>query len=180
MSNLSDLRKYAAGEMDEAALQAGLVEDVDISEYENDAAFMESVEMMCMPTMLQMMILGESCENLDEDVAEAFQKVQNYLIGQGAISEAAAVHINNPKINVVHLNKQAQINRLSTIITLKMARNANHKSYRKYKIGQKIRKDNMAEMKKLYGPKADRLAKKLWARTAKNNKVAAVTEKAKK
>lgn len=177
--NLADFRNFAKGKIDESALQSSLVTDADISEYEGDEKFMQECTALCMPTMLQMMMdesMGDMLDAMDEATLQAFMTVQDYLIGQGMITEAAAVHISNPKLNVVHLNKQAQMRRLSTIITLKMARKANHKSYKKYKLGQKIKKTNMAEMKKLYGAKADRLAKKLWAKTRKSSKVAAVVD----
>ena len=104
---------------------------------------------------------------------------QQYLIGQGLMDEASAIHISNPKLNVVHLNKQAQINRMRSIIILKMGRKSNDKAYKKYKLGQKIKKANMEELRKKFGAKADRLAKKLWARTQKSAKIATVVDKAK-
>ena len=69
---------------------------------------------------------------------------------------------------------------MSTIITLKMGRKANHKAYKKYKLGQKIKKANMAELRRVFGEKAERLAKKLFQRTSQSGKVAAVVDKAKK
>ena len=176
MNLMENLRKYASGTINESALQSSSVTDDDIAMYENDPEFMRECADACMPTMLQMMLMDESAETLDEAVVSAFLSTQDYLIGQGIISEAAAVHISNPKLNVVHLNKNAQINRLTTIITLKMGRKANHKAYKKYKLGQKIKKENMAELKKLYGAKAERLAKKLWAKTQKSAKVSAVVD----
>ena len=127
--------------------------------------------------MIQGMILGETADELDESVKNAVLTLQDYFVGQGMISEAATVSISNPKINIVRMNKQAQIKRLTSIITLKMGRKANHKAYKKYKLGQKIKKTNMEELRKLYGAKAERLAKKLWARTKKSGKVAAVVDK---
>ena len=130
-----------------------------------------------MAQMIQGMILGETADELDESVKNAVLTLQDYFVGQGMISEAATVSISNPKINIVRMNKQAQIKRLTSIITLKMGRKANHKAYKKYKLGQKIKKTNMEELRKLYGAKAERLAKKLWARTKKSGKVAAVVDK---
>lgn len=179
MYELKNLRDFARGTINETELRRNLTTDADIEEYENDEAFMQECTDLCMPTMIQMMMnesMEDIFESMDEATAQAYITVQNYLIGQGIISEAASVHINNPKLNVVHLNKQAQIKRLTTIITLKMARKAGHKSYKKYKMGQKIKKVNMEEMRKLYGAKAERLAKKLWAKTRKSSKVAAVVD----
>lgn len=176
MSIMSQIRQQMGVGLDENVLQNGSANDIDLQEYEQDEAFMQECMSACMPVMIQMMTMGESADTLDENVRQSFITVQDYLIGQGLISEASAVHINNPRINVVHLSKQAQINRLSSIITLKMARKANHKAYRKYKLGQQIKKKNMEEMKKLYGTKADRLAKKLWAKSARSAKVNATVE----
>lgn len=177
MNLMESFRKFGKGLIDESTMKANNVTDDDIAEYEQDEKFMQECTELCMPTMVQMMMdesMGDLLDSMDEATTQAFITLQDYMIGQGLISEAAAVHINNPKLNVVHLNKQAQIRRLSTIITLKMARKANHKSYKKYKLGQKIKKTNMGEMRKLYGAKAERLAKKLWLKTRKSSKVAAV------
>ncbi|MCM1295206.1 MAG: hypothetical protein NC311_06665 [Muribaculaceae bacterium] len=177
--SMKGMRDFASGKIDESAMQASITTDADISEYENDKQFMDECTALCMPTFIQMM-MDEACGDLydvmDEATKEAFATVQNYLVAQGIISEAATVSISNPKINVVRLNKQAQIARLTTILTLKMGRKANHKAYKKYKLGQKIKKDNMEQLRKIFGAKAERLAKKLWAKTRKNNKVAAVVE----
>lgn len=179
MSFLQTLRDVATGTLNEDALQSiqGQNTDDNIDEYEKDEKFMQECTADTMALMIQGMILGESADELDEAVKNAVLTLQDYFVGQGMIDEAATVTISNPKLNVVHLNKQAQIKRLSTIITLKMGRKANHKAYKKYKIGQKIKKTNMEELRRVYGAKAERLAKKLWQRTSKSGKVAAVVEK---
>lgn len=179
MSSLKQLREYGTGIISESAMRSAITTDDDIAEYENDEQFMQECTALCMPTFVQMMMdeaCGDMYDAMDEATREAFVTVQNYLVGQGIISEAATVSLNNPKINVVRLNKKAQINRLTTILTLKMGRKANHKAYKKYKLGQKIKKDNMETLRKIFGGKAERLAKKLWAKTRKNNKVAAVVD----
>ncbi|MCM1531905.1 MAG: hypothetical protein NC114_06495 [Ruminococcus flavefaciens] len=182
MNLMETLRGIATGSLNEDALQSVQpdqtpVTDDDIAEYENDQAFMQECTADLMGLMIQGMILGESADELDEGVKNAVLTLQDYFVGQGLIDEAATVSISNPKINVVHLNKQAQIKRLSTIITLKMGRKAGHKAYKKYKLGQKIKKTNMEEMRRIYGAKAERLAKKLWQKTRKSGKVAAVVDK---
>lgn len=180
MSLLKSLRGYMNGEINESTLQrAQYSTDDDITEYENDTAFMQECTADCMPLMLEAMLVDETASNLDEAVATAFMSAQQYLIGQGLMDEASAIHISNPKLNVVHLNKQAQINRMRSIIILKMGRKSNDKAYKKYKLGQKIKKANMEELRKKFGAKADRLAKKLWARTQKSAKIATVVDKAK-
>ena len=179
MSVLSNIRESMDGNLDETVLQNESVNDADLEEYLNDETFMQECMGACLPTMLQMQLMGESADQLDESVKETFATVHGYLAGQGILSEASAVHINNPRINVVHLSKQAQINRLTSIITLKMGRKANHKAYKKYKLGQKIKKKNMEELRRAYGSKAERLAKKLWLKSSKSAKVNATVEAAK-
>lgn len=178
MSFLSNLRAFAQGSMTESALRENTGVDPEY-DFENDQEFMQECMETCLPTMMQMMIMDESFEALDEATKDAFIKVSDYMVGQGLISEAATVSLTNPKINVVRLNKQAQINRLTAIITLKMARKAKSKNYTKYKMGQKIKKTNMEEMTKKYGAKAERLAKKLYQQMKKNPKAAAVAEEKK-
>lgn len=179
MGKLGDFRKFMDGAISESTLVTNIADD-DISEYENDTAFMQEAADACMPTLIQMMLMDETADTLDEAVIGVYLDAQNYLIGQGIISESAAVHISNPKLNVVHLNKTAQINRLTTIITLKMGRKADHKAYKKYKLGQKIKKENLMELRKIYGAKAARLAKKLYAQMQKSAKLSAVVDKNKK
>lgn len=174
---LSNLRAFAAGKLDESALMQ--TSSKDTYDFEGDAEFMQECMTACAPMILQSMIMDESAEAMDEATKDAFLKVQSYMVGQGLISEASAPAI-NPKLNVVHLNKQAQLHRLSTILTLKMARKAKSKNFTKYKIGQKIKKTNMEEMRKRYGAQADRLAKKLYEQLKKNAKATAVVAEKKK
>lgn len=168
---LKTLAAFSKGEYVEPMTESV---DMSVEELENDTEFMQECVALLAPTVLQYEIMSESFEELDEATKEAFMKVQDYFVGQQMMNEAQTVRITNPKINVVHLNKFAQMARLSTIITLKMARKNNDKCYTKYKMGQKIKKENMAKMKQKYGAKSDRLAKKLWAQIAKSRKASAV------
>lgn len=177
MSNLQALRDYAAGAIDESALMAETTTDDDIREYEQDSRFMAECTAACLPIMTQMMMMDEAAQEvLDEETRKVFFAVQNYMVGQGSINEAATVRITNPRINVVHLSKQAQLKRLKAIITLKMGRRAKHKAYKKYKLGQMIKKNNREELDRAFGAKAERLAKKLYAQLQKKSKVAAIVD----
>ena len=181
MSNLIEsLRAFAQGTINESALKSQIEPDEGY-DFENNEEFIQECMNACLPTMLQMDIMGESADQLDESVVQAYVTLQNYLLGQGVISEAATVSLNNPKITVVRMGKEAQLNRLASIITLKMARKDKSKNYTKYKLGSKIKKENMAAMKSRYYEKAKRLAKKLIKRNKAKGKVAAVvnSEKAK-
>lgn len=174
---LKNLRAFGQGKLTESAL-ADLTSGDDGYDFENDTEFMQECAALALSLYLQT-ALTEGAETMDENTLKAFMQVQDYMVARGIMSEAATVRITNPKINVVHLNKQAQIKRLTTIITLKMARKSKSKNYTKYKLGQKIKMTNMEEMRKKFGAKAERLAKKIWQQTQKDNKVAAVVDKAK-
>ena len=172
---LKNLRAFANGQINESALQ---VEDTEGYDFENDEEFMQECMAACLPQMIQMELMSENADELDEDVKEAFLKVRDYFDGQGLIAEAA-ISINNPKVNFVRLNKQAQIKRLTSIISLKMARRDKIKAFSKYKLGQKIKKENMAIILQRYGSKAERISKKL-IQNMKRGKPAAVVESKKK
>lgn len=178
MSNvLKNLRAFAQGTLSESAL--GEI-NKDIPDFEDDEEFIQECMNDVAPILMQMMVLEETADQMDEATQAAFIKVQDYMINNGIITEAASVRITNPKINVVHLNKQAQINRLTTILTLKMARKAKSKNYTKYKLGQKIKKTNMEEMRKKFGNKAAQLSKKLWTRMQRDSKVKSAVKDVKK
>lgn len=172
---LKNLRAFANGQINESALQ---IEDTEGYDFENDEEFIQECMTACLPQMIQMELMDESADELDEDVKEAFLKVRDYFVGQGLMSEAA-ISINNPKVNYVRLNKQAQMKRLTSIISLKMARKDKIKAFSKYKLGQKIKKENMAIILQRYGSKAERIAKKL-VNNMKHGKPSAVVESKKK
>lgn len=172
---LKNLRAFANGQINESALQ---VEDTEGYDFENDEEFIQECMTACLPQMIQMELMDESADELDEDVKEAFLKVRDYFVGQGMMSEAA-ISVNNPKVTFVRLSKASQIKRLTSIISLKMARKDKIKAYSKYKLGQKIKKENMAIILQRYGSKAERIAKKL-VNNMKHGKPAAVVESKKK
>lgn len=148
--------------------------DDDTTEFEADEQFMQECMAACLPTMVQMMIMDEDAEAMDEATREAFVKVNDYFVGQGIIDEAASVNLSNPKVTFIKMGRDAQIHRLSTIITLKLARRDSNKAYKKYKVATKLKKENMAILKQRYGAKADKLAKKLYQKLLKSKKAAAV------
>lgn len=174
--DLKLLRDFANGVIDENALKDSL-NPTDGYDFESDDAFVNECMAVAAPMFLQSELLGESADLIDEATTASYMELQGYMIGQGMLTEAAKVTVSNPKMNVVHLNMKAQLNRLTSIITLMMARKDNMKAYKKYKLGQKIKKTNRAEMDKKYQAKASRLAKKLYARLKKNAKVAATVQK---
>lgn len=178
MSFISSLRAYSKGAISESTLRESITPNEGY-DFENDEIFMQECMGACLPTILQMELMDEdAAEAMDEDVKDAFLKVQNYLVENGMMDEASTIPITNPKITVVHMGREAQKKRLTSIIALKMARKENSKNYKKYKLGQKIKKENFGAILGKYGSKAERLAKKLIAKS-KNGKVGAVVEQKK-
>ena len=178
MSFISSLRDYANGTINENTLRDSINPDEGY-DFENDEVFMQECMGACLPTILQMELMDEdAAEAMDEDVKDAFLKVQTYLVENGIMDEASTIPITNPKITVVHMGKEAQKKRLTSIIALKMARKENSKNYKKYKLGQKIKKENFGAIISKYGSKAERLAKKLISKS-KKGKVGAVVEQKK-
>lgn len=170
---IKEMRDFVDGSIDEAALKEGLTDETDIEEYLGDQNFMSECMDACLPIMVQTMMSDNIMAQLDEDVADAVVTLHDYFVGQGIMDEAS-VTVNN-RVNVTHLSKAAQIKRLTAIITLKMARRANHRAYKKYKIGQRIKKANRIEMDKIFGNRASKVAKKLWIATHKSGKAVTVT-----
>ena len=179
MSNfLNDLRAFADGKTNIVGLSESVNEEG--FDFENDEEFMQECYSACLPSIIQYELMSESFDQLDESVREAFITVSDYLRGQGYLpmSEATTVTLNQ-KTNVVHMGKNAMISRLKSIVTLKMARKAGDRKYTKYKLGCKIKKDNMTEMKKKYGDKAERIAKKMSMPMQKNRKVSGTIDEKK-
>lgn len=186
MSNmLNSLREFARGNITQEELNEAYMTDrrdyeaLDTVAYEDDPEFVKECNEACLPTFLMMELMENAydidLDVMDEEVSDAFMKVHDYMVGQGLISEAT-MNINNPKVTFVKLSKKAQIQRLTTIIALKMARKNNDPKYRKYKIGSKIRKECRQSILDKYGSKASKLSVKLWRQNQKNRKSNAVVK----
>jgi len=180
---LKNLRAFARGQINESELEfdPDIDDDDDELDLENDDEFVSEVLEECIGVMLSMAVLGETAGNIDEATQEAFEKVTQYLAAQGVISESAAATITtkNPKVSFVRLSLKDQLARLKSMIVLKLARKADSKFFKKYKIGQKIKKENMAKMQEKYGGLADRLSKRLFRALRKRGKVAAIVDDSK-
>jgi hypothetical protein len=184
MSNMMEsLREFARGNISQAELNEAYMTDrrdyeaLDTVAYEDDPEFVKECNEACLPTFLMMDLMENAydidLDVMDEEVSDAFMKVHDYMVGQGLISEAS-ININNPKVTFVKMSKKAQIERLKTIISLKMARKNKDPKYKKYKLGAKIKKANLLEIKSKYGSRAEKLAIKLWNQNKKNRKANAV------
>ena len=177
--NLSALRGYVDGTLDESAIAElnSAAQGYDLDGEELTDVEMQEAAALGMPIILQGEIMGDQCEALEEATIEAYQKLESYLVGQGYLSEAAAVP-SNPKITVVRMSKDATMRRLKTMYTLLLARRNDDKAFKKYKLACGLKKANREIMDKKYGAKAERMAKKHWQAT-KGGKVKATVADAK-
>lgn len=184
MSNMMEsLREFARGNISQAELNEAYMTDrrdyeaLDTVAYEDDPEFVKECNEACLPTFLMMDLMENAydidLDVMDEEVSDAFMKVHDYMVGQGLISEAT-MNINNPKVTFVKLSKKAQIQRLTTIIALKMARKNKDPKYKKYKLGSAIKRSNRDEIMKKYGQRAQKLSMKLWNQNKKNRKANAI------
>lgn len=184
MSNmLNSLREFARGNITQEELNEAYMTDrrdyeaLDTVAYEDDPEFVKECNEACLPTFLMMELMENAydidLDVMDEEVSDAFMKVHDYMVGQGLISEAT-MNINNPKVTFVKLSKKAQIQRLTTIIALKMARKNKDPKYKKYKLGSSIKRNNRDEIMKKYGQRAQKLSIKLWNQNRKNRKSNAI------
>ena len=180
MSNmLNSLREFARGNITQEELNEAYMTDrrdyeaLDTVAYEDDPEFVKECNEACLPTFLMMELMENAydidLDVMDEEVSDAFMKVHDYMVGQGLISEAT-MNINNPKVTFVKLSKKAQIQRLKTIITLKMARKNNDPKYKKYKIASLMKRRMRDDMNSKYGSRSEKLAIKLWNQNKKNRK----------
>lgn len=178
--NLGMLRDYVDGSLDESAVaelqDAATAYDLDSDEFASEE--LQEAAALGMPIIIQSEVVGDSLATaLEEAAQEAYAQLTPYLVGQGYLSEAAAIP-SNPKINVVRLNKQATMKRLTTMYTLYLARKHNDKAFKKYKLACGLKKANREIMAKKYGNKASAMAKKHYAAT-KGGKVKATVSAAK-
>lgn len=182
MYNISDLRNYVAGVIDESTLlsaDANNQDAFDLDDTELDESTMNELLAECArdltPMYIQAEILGESAiEALEEATADAYAQLEGYLINQG-LQEATAPKV-NPKLNVVHLNLQARKARYRAKMILSLARKANSNDFTKYKTYTKLKKDCFAKMEQKYGRTADRLTQQYFLKMKSSGKVVSVIE----
>ena len=180
---MESLREFARGNISQAELNEAYMTDrkdyeaLDTVAYEDDPEFVKECNEACLPTFLMMDLMENAydidLDVMDEEVSDAFMKVHDYMVGQGLISEAT-MNINNPKVTFVKLSKKAQIQRLTTIITLKMARKNKDPKYKKYKVASLLKRRMREDMTNKYGARASKLATKLWQQNKKNRKLNSV------
>lgn len=167
MNNLQRLRAFVDGAIDESALTE--VQDANVPFSLEDEEIIEECADITARLYIQSELFGETADEINAAVNETYARLENYLKGQGLISEATISVGKNQSATI--LSKQAQINRLTKIFTLKLARRANSKDYKKFKIGAQLKKIHMAKMMKQFGKKAELMAKKAWKKVGSNSKV---------
>lgn len=177
--DLTLMRQYVNNSLDENAVDAlkDASRGFDLGDEELESEVMQECAEMGLSLILQSEILGESCEALEEATVDTYKRLAGYFVGQGYLSEAAAIPT-NPKINVVRLNKQATLKRLQTMYVLALGRRAGDKAFKKYKVACKMKKQYKGDLFKKYGAKAERMAKKHYQAT-KGGKVKAAVSSAK-
>ena len=162
---MSSLRAFARGNIDSELLESSMVDsDAQVEELENDQEFMDELMQECIGTILSMEILGEAADRIDAAIQEACDKTTEYLIAQGVLSEAAGaktVNYNDKKRSFMRLSLSDRLNWLRSMAVLTIARRKGDSAYKKFKLGQRIKKENMAKMVKKFGAAADKLAKKM-------------------
>lgn len=177
---MKDLRSYANGVIDESALDENIAtqstsgSDFSDAFYGLDADFIQECIADAIPIVTSAEIMDEDAEYIESVVNDAVHRLSDYFMAQGLINEAPTVPTINKKLNVVHLNKEAQIKRLTKIFTLKLARHKGTTQYKKYKIGTNLRKTNMEAMTKQFGSQAERMAKQTYAKLKNHPKSAVV------
>lgn len=181
--SIEELRRYADGIIDESALlsadAAAQNKEFDLSSDEVDEAAEEQLMAECArslaPSFLQLQILGEeTVAAVEEATVDAYAQLESYLSANG-LSEATAPAI-NPRLNVVHLNRQALMNRYRAKMVLALARRANSTEFKKYKMACAMKKENFQKMAAKYGSQADRMTKQYFAKMKRSGKVSSVVE----
>ena len=183
-NTLHMMRNFTNNVIDESALFNGINENSegdsclssDLSEFKGfDEEFISECISAAIPVVMSAEIMAEDAEVIEGIIAEASERIADYLAGQGIINEAGATKpVINNRLNVVHLNKEAQIARLTKIYTLKLGRMHGTNNYKKYKIGTMLRKTNMEAMVKQFGSQAARMAKQAYNKLKNNPKGAVV------
>ncbi len=174
--DMSTLRGLAKGTISTSDARRAMNENYQptAAEIAEDNEIIQECTDLGMGIILQGELL-DGGDQYDAAVNESCVELRDYLVGQGVINESS-ISITNPKMNYVRLNKQAQINRLKRIITLKLARKASRPAFKKYKIGMAMKRSNMDIMDKEFGQRAERLAKQAWQELSKKGKVKAKIE----
>ena len=142
--NTSRIRGFGSDDfLDEGVIADMLDEDVDLVDYLNDETFMQECAAFAVPLAIETMMYENITdpEVFDESVSNALGTIYNYMVGQGILSEASAMHF-NPKMNIVHMSKGAQISRLTSMVAINMGRKNNDRAFKKFRIGAKIKKEN--------------------------------------
>ena len=180
---IEELRRYADGVIDESTLlsadAASQNKEFELDSDELDEAASEQLLAECArslaPSFLQLQILGEdTVAAVEEAAVDAYGQLESYLCANG-LQEASAPAI-NPRLNVVHLNRQALMNRYKAKMVLALARRANSTEFKKYKMACAMKKENFQKMATKYGSQADRLTKQYFAKMKRSGKVSAVVE----
>ena len=171
------MRDFIEGKNDGTILTESISNQPDVFT-EADEQRMNETLAEVMPFLIADDIILEAYEKGETVFQEAMTELQSYLKSNGLLSESFAM--SNPKKNYVRLNKMAIIERLRSILIIKLARKNNDKNYKKYKIGTKIKRNAFKAMDTRWGAKAGPMAKKIFQNKSKKNRIITVVDSAKK
>lgn len=192
MSIIKSLRGFADGSIDESAL-AGAVNQESGEDWTLNEKFMQECMSACLPVMTAMAIdedisgdpfdLSDDDDETGEYLVEAYVTLQNYLLGQGLLDEAAiAVPRNgNPaklKKSIMMLDKKARFNWFVSMISMRLAKAKNDSLFKKYSMVCKARRNYKENLLKKYKSQALPVAKRLYKDFLKKAKTQSTTKEA--
>jgi hypothetical protein len=173
MFNLKAMKALANGAPINEAIENMGMEDLDSS----DLILIDETLAEVGATLFFDDLQLDYLESIEKPFLEAMNELSEYMVANGLLNENFVV--TNPKKNIVRLNKFAIMNRLEKIFTLKLARKAKDKNFKKYKIGTKLKRSSMKLMHAKYGNKAKMMAKKAFIASKKKTRIVAVADKVK-
>lgn len=176
---ISAMKDFIENRIDEKTLNESAFNkstDPDVFS-EADEQLMNETLAEAMPFLIADDIIMEAYDKGEVIFQESMTELQSYLKSNGLLSESFSM--SNPKKNYVRLNRMAILERLRSILIIKLARKNNDKNYKKYKIGTKIKRNSFREMEKRWGAKATPMAKKIYQNKARKNKIVTVIDNSK-
>lgn len=173
--NYNSLRNFISGETDNLNEAFDNPETMELSA--EDEQLIDETLREVMPILIADDIMLEAMESSEAIYNETMGTLESYLRSQDLLSESFSM--SNPKKNYVRLNKFAIIERLRSILILKLARKNKDKNFKKYKIGTKIKRSSFKNMETRYGAKAGMMAKKIYAKKNGRNRIVTVIQDSK-
>lgn len=180
--NYNALRSFVDGKTTKSQLLESV--EAEIQETDDDVILTDEDEELIQETLSEVMpyliadeIMSEAYEKGELVFHESMTELEGFLKTNGLLDESFSMK--NPKKNFVRLNKKAILERLRSILIIKLARKNKDKNYKKYKIGTKIKRNSFKAMEDRWGAKATPMAKKAFAAKSKKSRISTVVDAAK-